>query len=40
MVCGCCLIPLCIDNTKIIGHTCPECEELIGKWRGGASACN
>ncbi|XP_046330072.2 lipopolysaccharide-induced tumor necrosis factor-alpha factor homolog [Haliotis rufescens] len=30
---GCFLIPLCIDKTKDVIHTCPNCQKEIGRHR-------
>ncbi|OQV19790.1 putative Lipopolysaccharide-induced tumor necrosis factor-alpha factor-like protein [Hypsibius exemplaris] len=30
---GCCLIPLCVDETKDVLHTCPNCRNFIGRYK-------
>ncbi|OQV19789.1 putative Lipopolysaccharide-induced tumor necrosis factor-alpha factor-like protein [Hypsibius exemplaris] len=30
---GCCLIPLCINDTKDVVHTCPNCGTLLGRYK-------
>ncbi len=29
--CGCCLIPLCIQDCQTVQHYCPECNAFVGK---------
>ncbi|BFZ03700.1 hypothetical protein BsWGS_06739 [Bradybaena similaris] len=29
---GCCLIPFCINDTKDVIHTCPNCQVQISRW--------
>ncbi|GAB1598643.1 lipopolysaccharide-induced tumor necrosis factor-alpha factor homolog isoform X1 [Argonauta hians] len=29
---GCCLLPFCMDNTKDVIHSCPNCNNFIGRY--------
>ncbi|XP_055336461.1 lipopolysaccharide-induced tumor necrosis factor-alpha factor homolog isoform X2 [Paramacrobiotus metropolitanus] len=32
-ICGCCLIPTCIDSLKDAYHYCPSCQQYIGVYK-------
>ena len=36
-ICGCCLIPFCIDDMKVVNHSCPSCNVQLGRYKGSMS---